>query len=48
MLYELYLQFYERAGQRQIPNPRFGLTHNLGGMPHMNISSITIIGRLDD
>jgi acetyl-CoA C-acetyltransferase len=45
MLYEMYLQFHGRAGERQIANPRFGLTHNLGGMPHMNISSITIVGR---
>jgi acetyl-CoA C-acetyltransferase len=45
MLYEMYLQLLGRAGQRQIGEPRYGLTHNLGGMPHMNISSITIVGR---
>jgi len=45
MLYEMYLQLLGRAGERQIPNPRYGLTHNLGGMPHMNVSSVTIIGR---
>ncbi|HSR32483.1 MAG TPA: acetyl-CoA acetyltransferase [Anaerolineae bacterium] len=45
MLYEMYLQFHERAGERQISDPRYGLTHNLGGMPHMNICSVTIVGR---
>jgi acetyl-CoA C-acetyltransferase len=45
MLYEMYLQFQGRAGERQISNPRYGLTHNLGGMPYMNVSSVTIIGK---
>lgn len=45
MLYEMYLQLLGRADKRQLRNPRFGLTHNLGGMPHMNVSSITIVGR---
>lgn len=44
MLYEMYLQLLGRAGERQIPNPRYGITHNLGGMPHMNICAITIVG----
>ncbi len=47
MLYEMYLQLLGRAGERQIPNPRYGLTHNLGGMPHMNICAITIVGLLE-
>jgi len=47
MLYELYLQFLGRAGERQTKNPRFGLTHNLGGMPHQNVCSISIVGRYD-
>ncbi len=46
MLYEMYLQLLGRAGERQIDNPRFGLTHNLGGFPFMNVCSIAIIGRL--
>ncbi len=25
-----------------------GLTHNLGGMPYMNVCSITIVGRYGD
>src|SRR5512136_1202727 len=45
MLYEMYLQLLGRADKRQLPDPRFGLTHNLGGFPHMNVSSVTIIGR---
>jgi len=47
MLYEMYLQLLGRAGERQLKNPRFGLTHNLGGFPFMNISSIAIVGRHD-
>jgi len=47
MLYEMYLQFQGRAGKRQLAAPRYGLTHNLGGMPYMNVSSVTIVGLLD-
>jgi acetyl-CoA C-acetyltransferase len=45
MLYEMYLQLLGRAGDRQLDNPRYGLTHNLGGFPCMNICSIAIIGK---
>jgi acetyl-CoA C-acetyltransferase len=45
MLYEMYLQLQGRSGERQLQNPRYGLTHNLGGVPFMNICSIAIIGR---
>jgi len=48
MLYEMYLQLLYRAGDRQLPDPRYGLTHNLGGMPYMNIASVTIVGRYGD
>jgi acetyl-CoA C-acetyltransferase len=48
MLYEMYLQFYGQAGERQIEDPRFGLTHNLGGFPAMNVCSISIVGRYGD
>jgi acetyl-CoA C-acetyltransferase len=44
MLYEMYLQLNGRAGERQLENPRYGLTHNLGGFPAMNVCSIAIIG----
>jgi acetyl-CoA C-acetyltransferase len=45
MIYELYLQMLGRAGERQRETtPRLGLTHNLGGFPHQNVCSISIIG----
>ncbi len=45
MMYEMYTQILGRAGERQLQDPRLGLTHNLGGFPHLNVSSISIIGR---
>ncbi|KPA13757.1 Thiolase [Candidatus Magnetomorum sp. HK-1] len=45
MIYEMYLQFHERAGKRQLKDPQFGLTHNLGGFPFQNVCSISILGR---
>ena len=46
MIYEMYLQMQGRAGERQRDdNPVFGLTHNLGGFPHQNVCSVTIIGK---
>jgi acetyl-CoA C-acetyltransferase len=45
MVYEVYLQLLGRAGPRQLKNPNFGLTHNLGGAPHQNVSAISVIGR---
>jgi acetyl-CoA C-acetyltransferase len=47
MLYEMYLQLLGRAGDRQLKNPRYGLTHNLGGFPMMNVCSIGIVGRYE-
>ncbi|MEE9557716.1 MAG: hypothetical protein V3V76_10670, partial [Candidatus Adiutricales bacterium] len=47
MLYEMYLQLHGRAGERQIEDPRFGLTHNLGGSPMSNVASVSIIGKYD-
>lgn len=44
MIYEMYLQLSGRAGERQLANPRYGLTHNLGGFPHQNVCAITILG----
>lgn len=44
MLYEMYMQLQGRAGPRQLPSPSVGLTHNLGGGPSRNISSVCIIG----
>ena len=45
MLYEMYGQLLGRAGERQLKDPTFGMTHNLGGQPHQNVSSVAIIGR---
>jgi len=45
MLYEVYLQLLGRADKRQLRNPRLGLTHNLGGLPHRNVASVAIIGK---
>ena len=46
MLYEMYLQMQGRADARQLKTePVFGLTHNLGGFPSQNVSSVTIVGR---
>lgn len=44
MLYEMYQQLLGRAGDRQLSDPNIGLTHNLGGFPHQNVSSIAIVG----
>ncbi len=45
MLYEVYLQFEGRAGERQLDDPVLGLTHNLGGFPASNVASVSIVGR---
>jgi len=47
MIYEMYLQLQGRADKRQLDNPKFGLTHNLGGFPFMNVCAISIVGALD-
>jgi acetyl-CoA C-acetyltransferase len=44
MVYEMYKQLQGKAGPRQIKNPKFGLTHNLGGVPSVNVASIAIVG----
>ena len=47
MLYEMYLQFHGRAGDRQLDDMKLGLTHNLGGHPIQNVCSISIVGHYD-
>ena len=48
MIYENDLQLLGRAGPRQRQQPPvFALGHNLGGMPHQNVSSIAIVGLAD-
>ena len=46
LIYEVYLQMQGKAGPRQRQKmPRYGVTHNLGGFPHQNVCSISVIGR---
>ncbi len=44
MVYEVYKQLQGKCGERQIRNPRLGLTHNLGGFPANCVIGITIWG----
>lgn len=44
MLYEVYKQLQQKAGPRQISNPRLGLTHNLGGNAGAGVGSCCIVG----
>lgn len=45
MVYENYLQLLGRAGERQRQEaPSLCLSHNLGGMPYQNVSSVSIVG----
>jgi len=45
MLYECWLQFRGEAGDRQLDDPRLGLTHNLGGRPGNCVSFVSIVGK---
>lgn len=45
MVYESWLQFHGLAGKRQLPDPKLGLAHCLGGKPWNNVSSVTIVGK---
>ncbi|HUT71043.1 MAG TPA: acetyl-CoA acetyltransferase [Desulfatiglandales bacterium] len=44
MQYEVYKQLQEKAGPRQVRNPRLGLTHNLGGAVWGGIACICVTG----
>ena len=44
MAFEVYSQLLGRAGDRQLDNPRLGLTHNLGGIPNRNVAAISVLG----
>ncbi|GAB3385490.1 acetyl-CoA acetyltransferase [Amycolatopsis echigonensis] len=44
MLYECWLQFRGEAGERQLPDPRRALTHNLGGRPGSCVSFVSVVG----
>jgi acetyl-CoA C-acetyltransferase len=45
MMYEMWLQLRGEAGERQIEDPKLGLTHNLGGQPGRCVSFVSIVGR---
>ena len=46
MLFEMYNQLLGRwPEERQVKDPKFGLTHNLGGIPNKNIVSVAILGK---
>ena len=44
MMYEMWLQFRGEAGDRQVPSPNLGLTHNLGGAPGRCVSFVSVVG----
>ncbi len=44
MMYEMWLQLRGEAGERQIENPKLGLTHNLGGAPGRCVSFVSVVG----
>lgn len=44
MMYEMYKQLQGKAGPRQLKDPKFGLTHNMGGIPPLNVVSVFIVG----
>lgn len=44
MIYEVYNQLQGKCGDRQIKDPRLGLTHNLGGFPANCVIGMTIWG----
>jgi acetyl-CoA C-acetyltransferase len=46
MIYAMYEQLLERIPEkRKVKNARLGLAHNLGGLPHANICTLTIVGK---
>jgi acetyl-CoA C-acetyltransferase len=45
MLFECWLQFRGEAGERQLQDPKLGLTHNLGGQPGACVSFVSIVGK---
>jgi acetyl-CoA C-acetyltransferase len=48
MLFECWSQFRGEAGERQLPDPKVGLTHNLGGRPGACVSFVSIVGAEPD
>jgi len=48
MLFECWSQFRGEAGERQLTDPKLGLTHNLGGQPGACVSFVSIVGAQPD
>jgi acetyl-CoA C-acetyltransferase len=48
MLFECWSQFRGEAGDRQLTDPKMGLTHNLGGQPGACVSFVSIVGSEPD
>jgi len=44
MMYEVYKQLQGKAGERQVKDPKLGLTHNMGGVPVHCVVSCLIVG----
>lgn len=44
MMYEMWLQLRGEASERQIADPKLGLTHNLGGAPGRCVSFVSVVG----
>jgi acetyl-CoA C-acetyltransferase len=40
----MYKQLQGKAEKRQLKDPKFGITHNLGGVPSVNVASVIIVG----
>jgi acetyl-CoA C-acetyltransferase len=45
MLFECWLQFSGRAGDRQLSDPKLAITHNLGGQPGECVSFVSVVGK---
>ena len=45
MMFEMWLQLRGEAGERQISEPKLGLTHNLGGAPGRCVSFVSVVGK---
>ena len=45
MMYEIWLQFRGKAGERQVSAPKLGLTQNLGGAPGRCVSFVSVVGQ---
>jgi acetyl-CoA C-acetyltransferase len=45
MLFECWLQFSGRAGDRQLKDPKLAITHNLGGQPGECVSFVSVVGK---